>query len=343
MRVAAPRTLGTPRLTLRPLEPDDAEALVAGVGNYDVSRWLSALPYPYRQGDAAWFIEKTRAEAMPVWAICDAGGLVGVIGAEDGLGYWLARPAWRKGYAFEAARAVTDHWFGDMGQGRLLSAVFHGNDRSAAVLKALGFRPVAEVSRRAGTLSQDLSATQLELTRDRWRQRAVFRLATRRLRMAPLRPRHARPLQRLMTDPVVRGATALRPLPTVGAAGAWIAARSWRGYPDFVHGVFRARRLIGVVGCSGSPVAVSCAIAETHWGQGLGTEAMAAFLPEVFDRFPVNRVFAECFEDCPRSRRMLANLGFERRERVLGNSNARLEPAPVIKYALSREDVRMVR
>ncbi len=55
----APPVLRTPRLTLRPLEMTDADAIVEGVGNYDVSRWLSVVPYPYTVEDALWFLEKT--------------------------------------------------------------------------------------------------------------------------------------------------------------------------------------------------------------------------------------------------------------------------------------------
>ena len=93
----APPVLRTPRLTLRPLEMTDADALVRGVGNYDVSRWLSVVPYPYTQEDALWFLEKTIEGKALVWGICDDRGLCGCIGIDDQLGYWLARPGWRKG------------------------------------------------------------------------------------------------------------------------------------------------------------------------------------------------------------------------------------------------------
>ncbi|MGI9393232.1 MAG: GNAT family N-acetyltransferase, partial [Boseongicola sp.] len=90
MTTAALPTLWTPRLTLRPLELTDADAIVEGVGNYDVSKWLSVVPYPYDRTDADWFLEKTIESRAPIWAIYDDTGLQGLIGLENELGYWLA-------------------------------------------------------------------------------------------------------------------------------------------------------------------------------------------------------------------------------------------------------------
>ena len=127
MTAAALPILRTPRLTLRPLEITDADALVDGVGNYDVAKWLSSLPYPYTRSDAEYFIKKTTEDRDRVWAITAKGRLIGVIGLDPHLGYWLARPAWRTGYGFEAAQAVVAHWFADPAAENLLSAVFPGN------------------------------------------------------------------------------------------------------------------------------------------------------------------------------------------------------------------------
>ena len=56
------------------------------------------------------------------------------------LGYWVAVPHWREGYALEATRAVMDVAFGRLGMHRLEAAVFEGNGPSAALLRKLGFR-----------------------------------------------------------------------------------------------------------------------------------------------------------------------------------------------------------
>ena len=168
MSYAALPVLRTPRLTLRPLNEDDADAIVSGVGNYDVSKWLAVVPYPYGRTDALDFIHRLDREDRTVWGICDAGGLCGVIGIEDELGYWLARPAWGQGYAFEAAVAVCSHWFADPKAGDLKAGCFDGNARSEAILSKLGFRATGTGSRTARALGQEVTATEMVLTRDAW-------------------------------------------------------------------------------------------------------------------------------------------------------------------------------
>ena len=44
--------LTTPRLRLGPVSEADPAAIVEGIGNYDVARWLGRVPHPYREADA---------------------------------------------------------------------------------------------------------------------------------------------------------------------------------------------------------------------------------------------------------------------------------------------------
>ena len=68
---------------------------------------------------------------------------------------------------------------------------------------------------------------------------------------------------------------------------------------------------------------------------------MSAFLPSIFDRFPLSRLEADHFEDNPVSGAILRKFGFEETGRQLGTSKARLEPAPVITYAVTRETLKV--
>ena len=139
MSYAALPVLRTPRLTLRPLTDQDADAIVDGIGNFDVSKWLAVVPYPYSRDDAEKFIAKVDESGKPFWAICDADGLQGVVCLDDELAYWLARRVWGRGYGFEAAHAAVSHWFADPGAGDLMSGYFEGNTISGRLLFALGF------------------------------------------------------------------------------------------------------------------------------------------------------------------------------------------------------------
>ncbi|SFG05131.1 Protein N-acetyltransferase, RimJ/RimL family [Palleronia marisminoris] len=162
--------LTTARLVLRPLYHDDAEAIVAGVGNYDVAKWLAVVPFPYDHGDAEAFLTSSAAEPRRAWAICDADGLCGVISAQDELGYWLARPVWGRGYGREAAEAARDAAFADPTRKQLSVSHMVGNHRSERLIRSLGFRPVGTTRRRFRALGQDADTALYEMTRADWRR-----------------------------------------------------------------------------------------------------------------------------------------------------------------------------
>ncbi|MXQ07820.1 GNAT family N-acetyltransferase [Alphaproteobacteria bacterium GH1-50] len=341
MSHAALPELRTPRLTLRPLEMTDADAIVEGVGNFDVSKWLAVVPYPYGRADARWFLNRVREERRKVWAICNAHGLIGVGGIEDELGYWLARPAWGKGYGFEAAHAIVAHWFSDPEAGTLLSHVFDGNDRSAAILTALGFRPVERVERDARALSQRVTALRVSLTRADWERRQDFTLYTPRLTIRPLTLDDAPAFKALTVREVARNLGRVKPDMTLDEARADMPRRIWRGYPGFTLAVEQGDRMIGWVGFGGLPLSVGYALAPDAWGQGLMTEALSAVMPELFMRFPVNRIVADHFEDNPTSGVVLRKLGFDVTGEDVSTSQARLEPCRVITYAVTRDSLKV--
>jgi RimJ/RimL family protein N-acetyltransferase len=104
------------RLVLRPWVGSDVSALVAGLNDPDVERFLTTPPYPYTEADAERFIEKW---APDVWAgggaefALDLGdgraiGSIGVSVEKDDraavgrVGYWVARASRGHGFAAEA-------------------------------------------------------------------------------------------------------------------------------------------------------------------------------------------------------------------------------------------------
>ena len=339
MSVAALPTLRTPRLTLRPLREKDADAVLDGVSNFDVIRWLGRIPYPYGREDAVAFISRTMRGELRAWAVEDDGGFVGVAGLDEELGYWLARPAWGKGYGFEAAHAVVEHWFSDPANGEIESGHYNENDRSRRVLLALGFKPVRERPRFARALSQDVMGTDLVLTRAAWETRLDFRIETERLIIRPLEDRDAGDFARLTLPEVTAMVSNLKTGMTEAEALADFPRRRWRGYLRFTLAIEHEQRMIGTIGVGAGEIGYF--LAPSHWGRGLMTEALSVVLPAVFDRFPVSRIRAGHFEDNPVSGHILRKFGFEETGREMATSLARLEPAPLITYALTRDKLRV--
>ena len=52
--------IATPRLYLSRHEPWDADALVRGLNNFNVSKWLARVPFPYGLADARDFLALCR-------------------------------------------------------------------------------------------------------------------------------------------------------------------------------------------------------------------------------------------------------------------------------------------
>lgn len=341
MSYAALPVLRTPRLELRPLTDQDTDAIVAGVGNYDVSRWLAVVPYPYDADDARAFIARVHAQQNPFWGIHNAWGLIGVVSLDDELAYWIARPAWGKGYGFEAAHAAVEYWFATKAGKPLKSGFFDGNERSGTLLRALGFRLAERVTRHARSFQQDVVSNQMLLTPANWEKRQDFTVYTPRLTMRPLRESDAAAFAAMTVPEVARMMSRLRTGMTEAEVLADLPRRRWRGLLGFTLGLEFQGRLIGTIGIGGVPASVGYFLSPDHWGQGLMTEALAAYLPEVFERFPVHRIHADHFEDNLASGAVLKKLGFEETGREMGKSLARVEEVQLITYAVEREKLRI--
>ena len=329
-------------MTLRPLREDDADAMAHGIGNFDVSKWLGVVPYPYARADAMDYIAKVRDTGDLVWGIQDASGLVGVVSTTHELGYWLARSVWRKGYGFEAAHAALTHWFDDPAKGDLASGHFFGNERSRHVLLSLGFKETSTKTRFAKSLNQEVTAHAMRLTRDAFEARQKFDVRTKRLRLRPMVDADVAWLVNLARPEVTRMLFSLKTDLTEDEARQFIHARRWRGVPGFALTIERDGEGIGYVATGVSDgIELYYALHPDHWGGGIMTEAAQTFLAEVFERFPINRIVADRFEDNPASARVLENCGFVETGRDMGHSAGRLEPAPVITYALTRDNLRV--
>jgi RimJ/RimL family protein N-acetyltransferase len=142
--------LRTERLTLRAPVDEDLPALVPLIGDYEVAKYLTVVPHPYRFEDAQGWLAFTRhARARGddhSFAIFSASSFVGVcsIGRQHGrfnLGYWLGRPYWGFGYATEAAARVVQFAFEELGEDALASGYHFDNPGSGRVLEKLGFEP----------------------------------------------------------------------------------------------------------------------------------------------------------------------------------------------------------
>jgi len=170
------KTIDAASLQLRPLRPGDAPGIVDGLGDFEVTRWLARVPYPYSLDEAERFLAWERMQrpvsAEKVYAIDRGAGLIGVISLRDAgprpvLGYWLARAHWGKRYMSEAVAALVADTFADPGVIEIQSGVFAGNERSLALQKRLGFEITGQSVQHNLALGHDLAHIDTALTRAR--------------------------------------------------------------------------------------------------------------------------------------------------------------------------------
>jgi RimJ/RimL family protein N-acetyltransferase len=138
----------TGRLVLRPARRSDVDVLVREISDFEVSKMLARVPYPYRRRDAESFLAATGGAGGDLsLAITLDDRLIGGIGLsgvrrEHEFGYWLGRAHWGKGYATEAGRAFLVHVFEAFTLDVVRSGVFVGNAASLRVQEKLGFEQI---------------------------------------------------------------------------------------------------------------------------------------------------------------------------------------------------------
>ncbi len=146
--------LMTPRLTLRPLADEDVAALVRHWGDEQVRRYLwDDKPVTY---DMVTDIVTTsnrdfKRAGYGIWAVRLRGddALIGMCGLREiqdsdwtEILYSLRPRFWRSGYATEAAGAVLEHAFKQLGLQRVFASFDGENVASSNVLRRLGMLPV---------------------------------------------------------------------------------------------------------------------------------------------------------------------------------------------------------
>ncbi|MDV7141745.1 GNAT family N-acetyltransferase [Tropicimonas sp. TH_r6] len=334
----------TPRLRLRPLRGDDADALARGVGPFEVSKWLSTVPHPYGLTEARDFIEHARTRP-DTWAIEQRGRLVGTISIGSELGYWLAQEAWGQGIATEAGFAVLDKWFADPAGQQLAASHFAQNTASGVVLEKLGFIYTGERRQQhARSRGETVESCCMVLTRVRWKDwNSLPELVTPRCRLRPLRPEDAEAMAGIGGEYDVARNTSSIPSPwPVAEARDWIAQGQWQGTAGFRLGICdRAGKLIGMAGLSpmdeDGVSSLAYLLEKSLWGRGIVTEVMARFLPAMFRAFPLTAIEADHDTDNPASGAVLRKLGFRYTgDRITDPTRLRLEPTPVSHYRLER-------
>ena len=167
----------TDRLVLRAPRPEDLDRCAELLGDYDVAKMLSRVPYPYdleagkaylARAEAHWQDWKNAEELG--FQIDHESQMIGGIGLKKlretpEIGYWLGRPFWGRGFMSEAVRAAVTWLFENTGHAHVACEAMTDNPASLKVAEKLGFRKVAEVGCESLSRGGTMPAVRTELTR----------------------------------------------------------------------------------------------------------------------------------------------------------------------------------
>ena len=166
----------TQRLILREPTLDDAPRYALGVGEYEVAKFLTPVPYPYTLGMAIDWLRQARPatpEKSMLIIELPGKGVIGCVSLLSELGFWIARPHWNRGYVTEAATALLDWHFAGCDAQSVTSSAHHNNIASLAVQKKLGFVTSGREMRFSQTLQHNVEHVVTSLSRQDWQMRGT--------------------------------------------------------------------------------------------------------------------------------------------------------------------------
>ena len=146
--------LETGRLRLRQPKMSDAPHIARYAGDYDISSMTSSVPHPYPEmAVEMWIMIRNIARqssdnnhmVMEIktkagFEVCGMAGIFKRDPTSDWeIGYWIAKPFWRKGLATEAGQGLIDFARQKLGANRIIAGHFEDNPASGRVLEKLGF------------------------------------------------------------------------------------------------------------------------------------------------------------------------------------------------------------
>jgi ribosomal-protein-alanine N-acetyltransferase len=147
--------LTTDRLIIREYEKKDASDLIENINDLEVSKYLLVVPHPYRDKEAAWWLnqcqknakKKLRADYEFAIELKSEKKLVGGISLKKvdsfqgkaEIGFWLGKKYWRQGLMTETIAAMLEFAFNRLGLRRIDWCAFAENEASNALAKKMGF------------------------------------------------------------------------------------------------------------------------------------------------------------------------------------------------------------
>ena len=135
----------TKNLIIKKPTKEDVNLLIEELNNWEISKWLVRVPYPYQFKDAIEWLKITEFNELS-FNIYNKNILIGGISLDTKensinpeLGYWIGQKHWGHGYAYEACNALLKYIFLNTSVEIIYASHIVNNYKSKKILLKMGF------------------------------------------------------------------------------------------------------------------------------------------------------------------------------------------------------------
>ena len=140
--------LHTNNLIIKKPSEKHLNSLIKELNNWNISKWLIEVPYPYTVDDAKYWVKKTKQDEYS-FNIFLKNKLIGGVSLSNlrenskwELGYWIGEEYWGNGYAIEACENLISYFFSNTNNFIIYASHMKDNIKSKKIIINLGFKLV---------------------------------------------------------------------------------------------------------------------------------------------------------------------------------------------------------
>ena len=141
--------LHTDNLVIKKPSEKHLNSLIKELNNWNISKWLIEVPYPYSIDDAKYWVKKTKQDQYSL-NIYLKNKLIGGMSLSNQrenskweLGYWIGEEYWGNGYAIEACENLISYFFSNTNNSIIYASHMKDNIKSKKIIIKLGFNLVS--------------------------------------------------------------------------------------------------------------------------------------------------------------------------------------------------------
>ena len=141
--------LHTDNLVIKKPSEKHLNSLIKELNNWNISKWLIEVPYPYSIDDAKYWVKKTKQDQYSL-NIYLKNKLIGGVSLSNQrenskweLGYWIGEEYWGNGYAIEACENLISYFFSNTNNSIIYASHMKDNIKSKKIIIKLGFKLVS--------------------------------------------------------------------------------------------------------------------------------------------------------------------------------------------------------